>query len=223
MNHESRFRIACRIATRSRILPTCRHAGCALGLLSVLLIGGCSPTTSAIKLGAKLVGKAVGHDQAEQWRKELVGHSLSVADAKFGRRVDVYRDVHSANRWVVYDDAKDPLHLHRIIVAERGGIVGAVTKASKFGSPKTSIPEAALYSSKAKGKSPAECETALGLGPPLITARNERTGRLRQVYKAGLIEIKGITSPHYCLVAFGADGRCERVDVVSEKVSSRSE
>jgi hypothetical protein len=135
----------------------------------------------------------------------------------------VYLDVHSASRWVVYRDAMDPLDLHRIVVAERGGTVAAVTKVSKFGSPETSIPEAMLYDSKAKGKSPAECEAALELGPPLITARNERTGKLRQVYKAGLIEIKGITTPHYCLLVFDADNRCEKVSVVSEKASSRGE
>lgn len=223
MNHEYRLQIIRGIPVGSPAPARALARGCALGLLGVLLVGGCNPVTTGISVGAKLVGKAVDHDQAEQWREELVGRSLAAADAKFGRRVDVFRDVRSDHRWVIYDDATDPLHLHRMVVADRGGVIAAVTKVSKFSSPKTSIPEAMLYSSKAKGKSPAECEAALGLGPPLITARNERTGRLRQVYKAGLIEIKGVTSPHYCLLAFGADSRCEGVNVVSEKASSRDE
>ena len=196
-------------------------AGWVLGLLGLLLCMGCSPTTTAIKVGATLVGKAVDHDQAEQWREELVGRPLTAADAKFGRRADVYRDVWSSRRWVIYDDATDVLGLHRVVVADRGGTIAAVTKASKFSSLATAVPQAAVYGSKAKGKSPAECEAALDLGPPLITARNVRTGRLRQVYKAGLIEIDGVTSPTYCLLTFGPGDRCERVDVVSEKVSSR--
>jgi hypothetical protein len=115
----------------------------------------------------------------------------------------------------------DPIGLHKIVVAVQRGRIGAVTKVSALGSPETSIPEAMLYSSKAKGRSPADCEAALGLGVPRITARVERTGRLRQVYKAGLINIEGITSPHCCLVQYDPGDRCIRTDVVSEESTSR--
>ncbi len=192
-------------------------------LLMASLAGGCSPVGLGVKLGAKLVGKAVGHVEAEQWQDELVGQPLAAADSKFGTQVDVYKDTQSRSRWVIYNAPTDPIHLHKIVVAVRQGRIASATKVSKFGSPGTSIPETLLHSSKAKGKSPTECEAALGLGPPLITARNERTGRLRQVYKAGLINIKGITSQHYCLLEFGPDDRCIRVDVLSEKASSSGE
>ena len=198
-------------------------AAVAGALLMASLVGGCSPVGLGVSLGAKLVGKAIDHVEGEQWKDELVGQPLAAADSKFGAQVNVYKDTQSGSRWAIYSAPTDPIHLHKIVVAVRQGRIANVTKVSKFGSPETSIPEALLYSSKAKGKSPTECEAALGLGTPLITARNERTGRLRQVYKAGLINIKGITSQHYCLLEFGPDDRCIRVDVVSEKASSRGE
>ncbi len=191
-----------------------RHTSAAIAaLLMALLIGGCSP----VMLGVELIGKVVDHEEAEQWSQELVGQPLAAADSKFGTRVDTYKDTQSDRRWVIYNDRLGPINLHKIVVAVHQGRIVAVTKISKFGSPEIAIPEAMLYSSKAKGKSPAECEADLNLGAPLITARNERTGRLRQVYKAGLINIKGITSPHYCILEFGPDDRCNRVDVVSEE------
>ena len=190
-------------------------------VLIALLVSGCSSATP-IGLGVKLVGKVVDHEAAEEWKQELAGQPLATADSKFGSRLNAYKDIRSDGRWVVYNAPMDPIGLQKIVVAVRQGRIAAVTKVTKFGSPTTGIPETLLYSSKAMGKSPAQCQISLELGEPLITARNESTGKLRQVYRAGLIQISGVTSPHYCILEFGSDNLCSRVDVVSENASSRS-
>ena len=65
---------------------------------------------------------------------------------------------------------------------------------------------------------PAECEQALKMGRPLLTARSETTGATVQLYDARMI--KGIGSPKYCRLRFDANQRCNEVQIIDVSASA---
>lgn len=186
----------------------------------MVLSGGC---TTAASVGVKLVGAAVDHVDVEKRQKELLGREPAAADEMFGEPVDTFRDVNGKREWVVYPVKPDPLDRLRYVVEVADGKVVSLTKAKKYADPKIDIPRALIYKHKCGGKSPAACEEALDLGKPLVTVRSEKTGRLIQLYDADIIEVEGVTKPHYCLVRFDGADRCEKVELVEAAASTEAE
>ena len=190
----------------------CRYV---MGLAALAMaVAGCSPR-SAVSWGVKLVGEAVNHADVEERKAKLLGKSPAAADDMFGERLDAFLDVGSSRRWLVYPVELDIRDRHRYVVAVANDRVVALSKTKKDARPKLDIPAKLIFTEKVKGKSSADCQANLGLGPPLLTARSEATGRLSQLYKAQLIEIDGITKPHYCVLRFDALDLCTKVELVS--------
>ncbi|HKQ50321.1 MAG TPA: hypothetical protein VJZ71_19770 [Phycisphaerae bacterium] len=183
----------------------------------VALAAGCN---SPAGMAVQLVGKAVDSVETQKYGDELEGQPPSAADAKFGQPNDVFAEVGGSRKWRVYPGgATDVLGNERYVVEiSRERIVG-VTK-EKLDSSGIDLARKLLLDQKAEGKSPQECEAALGLGRPLLTVRSETTNTLAQLYDARMIE--GIGSPKYCRLKFDPQERCNEVDLVDVAASAGS-
>jgi hypothetical protein len=191
--------------------------------LTVLITISASGCTTAISTGVKLVGSAVDHEDVKKHQQNLIGKDASAADAEFGEPMNAYRDVNSDHEYIVYPAKLDVMNSYRYVVEVADGKIIVLSKVKKYADPKTDLIKGAIYESKCEGKSPEECEKALELGKPLLSVRNIKSNNLVQLYDADLIEVDGVTKPHYCVLKFDASDRCEDVDVVEAAASTEKE
>ena len=189
-----------------------------LPLALLLPLCGCNPVSTAVKLGMHVVGKEVDDVETDKLGRQLIGQRPADADALLGERLDVLRDVHSAREWLVYPVKLDLLGQKRYVVeVAQNQIVGL--KMVERNSGKVDIPLKLYYEAKAKGKRPADCEAALGLGPPMLTVRSQMTGQLGQVYDARMV--KELPTPHYCVLKYDTNQLCAQVDLVEVAASTQ--
>jgi hypothetical protein len=165
-----------------------------------------------------VVGTVVDDTETAKLGDRLIGQPPSAADVELGQRIDVLQDTSSARQWITYPVKLDVLKTHRYVVEIAGDRIVAVEMVAREGS-KLDLPMKLVYEEKAKGKTPRECEAALGMGAPLITVRSTATGELGQLYDASMIE--GLTSKRYCVLRFDAAGRCKSLDFAEVKASAR--
>lgn len=181
------------------------------------LAGGCM---TAVSVGVKLVGRAVNDEDVKKKAEALIGQPPSSADAMIAERIDTLRDVNSSRQWIIYPVKYDVLNKYRYVIEVENDEITAVTKTEKFAS-KLDLPRALIYEKKTKGKPPEAVEEALELGRPLASARSENTGQLVQCYDAAIIEIEGVSKPHYCIVHYDASDLCESLDLVEAGASTK--
>jgi hypothetical protein len=158
----------------------------ALATLSIVLVAGCNPVTTGIKLGAKVVGDVVDDSETQKLGQQLVGQPPSAADQLLGQRANVLRQVNGNGLWLVYPVKMD-------------------------------LARSLYYYEKVKGKTPADAQTSLGLGPPQLVVVSETTGQMSQLYNASMME--GITGQVYCILRFDG-GVCTKVDMVKVAATS---
>ena len=181
---------------------------------------GCNPITTGAKYGVRLVGDVIEDGDVKQRGETLVGRPVSVADEMFGQTIDVFKDVHSDRRWRTYPVKLDVLGHQRYVVEVLSNKVVSVSKSEKS-SRKVDIPRALILEAKVKGKSPQECEAKLELGKPLLAARSENTKRLVQLYDASMITDLG--TPHYCIVRFDENDRCDDLEFMAVGASTKKD
>lgn len=184
----------------------------------VVLAAGCNPVTSGVKIGIHVVGKVVDDVETDKLGKELIGQAPAQADAEFGQPVDVLAQVGGSRKWRVYPGGSlDVMGKQRYVVEVSNDRIAGVSKV-KLDPSGIDLARKLLFDQKVEGKSPQECETALGLGRPLLTVRSEVSGMMGQLYDARMVE--GIGSPKYCRLKFDANERCNEVDLVDVAASS---
>ena len=184
----------------------------AVPLALVALVAGCgSPVTTAAKLGMRVVGNVVSDAETQKLAGQLVGQPPSAADQALGERVDTFQDVKSTRQWVTYPVKMDLLGSKRYVVGVADSRIVAVEMVEKE-SGKINLARRLIYLAKVKGKGPAECETALGLGPPLLTVRSRNTGALTQLYDSRMV--KELQGTKWCILRYDNNGLCEKVDLV---------
>ena len=193
-----------------------------LGVVLLSLLGGLNAGCSASPVGMAMhaVGDVVDDVDVKDRAKQLVGEPPARADEMFGEPIDRLRDVNSSREWVVYRVAMDPLGTSHYVVEAVNGQIVAVSKTKEFDNIALDAAEMLADSRKVMGKPPAECEQCLGMGDPLLTVRRERDGQLVQLYDASVIEIPGITKPHYCVLRFDGADRCRKLALVTVEAST---
>jgi hypothetical protein len=198
-----------------------RRKGIVISLLLIVFAAGCSsnPATTAIKLGAKVVGKVVEDEETQKLAQELNGAPVSAADVKLGNRTDTLQDISSPRQWLIYPVKYDVLGNLRYVVETSGNTVTAVTMVAKSGS-ELDMPRKLYYEHKVKGKSPRDCEAALGMGAPLLTVRSLNTGQQGQLYDARID--KELSSPQYLVLKYDESKICSEVNLVEVSASSAS-
>lgn len=201
---------------------TCRPCGRAAWALLLLLASaaGCNPISTGAKLGARLAGDLIEDGDVKQRGESLVGRPVSAADEMFGKTIDVFKDVRSDRCWRTYPVKLDVLGRQRYVVEVFGGKIVAVSKAEKS-DRKIDIPRGIVLKEKVKGKSPQECQAKLEFGQPLLAARSENTRQLVQIYDAGMMTDLG--TPHYCIVRFDANDRCEDLQFMAVGASTKKD
>lgn len=188
------------------------------GITGALIASGCSSATTPYKIGFKLIGKAVDQAQVADLQTKLVGQPEAVAVTELGPNVDTWREARGGRQWLVFPVKLDPLDKHRYVVETEGDRIVAVSKVERGGANELDIPRRLVLREKVKGKTPGECQGELGMGPPLLTVRSEKSGRSAQLYDARLVEL-GRT--YYCLLRFDAGGRCEELEFVTVEASTK--
>jgi hypothetical protein len=187
----------------------------ALGLFASL--SGC---ISAVGVGISLVGRVVDDADVSEHAEVLIGKDISAADARFGERIDVNREVNGHRAWHIYPVKKlNFLGKDRYVVEVQNNKIVAITRAEIASDPKTDVPRALIIAASVDGKSPAECEKELDLGKPLLTARSDSTGLLSQTYDARLIEALG--RPRYCVLRFDENEKCMKVEFLGVGASTK--
>ena len=181
---------------------------------------GCNPISTGAKLGVRLVGDVIEDADVKQRGEALVGRPVAAADEMFGKTIDVFKDIHSDRRWRTYPVKLDVLGHQRYVVEVLSNQVVSVSKSEKS-SRKVDIPRALILEAKVKGKSPQECEAKLELGKPLLAARSENTKRLVQLYDASMITDLG--TPHYCIVRFDENDRCDDLEFMAVGASTKKD
>jgi hypothetical protein len=197
----------------------CRHAARFLSFL-LASAAGCNPVSTGAKLGVRLVGDVVEDADVKQRGEALVGRPVSAADEMFGKPIDAFKDVQSDRRWRTYPVKLDVLGRQRYVVEVLGDKVVSVSKTEKS-DRKVDIPRALILKQKVKGKPPRECQTALEFGSPLLAARSENTRRLVQIYDAGMVTDLG--TPHYCIVRFDENDRCNELEFVAVGAATKKD
>ncbi len=187
-------------------------AGCGL------ILCGCNPVTTAVKLGTHVVGAVVDDESTQQLGRQLIGQPPAAADRALGQRLDVLRDVHSSREWLIYPVKLDVLGKKRYVVETTPHQIVGVQMVERGGG-KTGIPQKLIYEAKVKGKPMADCERALGLGPPLLTVRSVNTGQLGQLFDARLV--KSLPKPCYCVLKYDVQQVCTEVDLVEVAASAK--
>jgi hypothetical protein len=183
--------------------------------LSIVLVAGCSPVSTGVKLGVKVVGKVVDDEEAKKLSQQLMGQPPSAADQLVGPRVNVLREVNGNRLWLVYGVKMDPLKSSRYVVVVRSNRIVLVQKVGKD-SDEVGMARGLYYLAKVKGKTPAEATSTLGMGAPVMVLQSEMTGQLCHLYDARMIE--GLGSEAYCIARFDK-GVCTGVDMVKVKAS----
>lgn len=193
-------------------------AACLAGSLLVAAGAGCSATP--IGMAMTVAGDAIDDADEQERSKQLLGKSPAAADAAFGQPLDVLSDVNSNHTWGVYPVPNDVMNNHRYVLEAAGGKIVAVDKIEIPANPIQY--DAILMTLKPKviGKTPEQCEKNLNMGAPKLTLRSRATGQIIQLYDATLL--KGIESPHYCVLRFGTAELCEKVDLVKMYTSGPS-
>jgi hypothetical protein len=169
------------------------------------------------KIAVQVVGKVVDDAEAKKLGDELIRRDAAAADARLGPPLDVWRNTGDAREWRVYPVSLDLRGNDRYVVQMSDGKVVGVAKVAIDDSG-MDIARNLLLDQKVTGKTPAECETALAMGPPLVTARSEKTGHMAQLYDAKLVQ--GVGSPKYCRLLFDASGRCNECKLVDVSASA---
>lgn len=169
---------------------------------------GCSPVSTAVKIGVHVVGKVVDDAEADKLGDQLLGKNAAQADGVLGQPLDVYADVKGSRQWRVYPVPMDVLNNQRYVVEAADNRIVLIEKV-KMDPGKVDFALGLLYNEKLKGKSPTECETELKMGAPIMSMRSQTTGQLVQIYDARLI--KELPSPHYCIVHYDTGGHCDKL------------
>ena len=177
-----------------------------LGSLSL----GCSATP--IGFAMHMAGEAINDADEQQRVKEFVGGPVSQADAKLGAPTDVLSDLRSSRVWRIYNVPADPMNTSRYVLEVAGTSVLAVDKVQQYSDPVEYEATLAVLRPKVMGKSAAECEVNLGMGPPLLAVRSKATGQTIRLYDARVV--KTLQSPHYCVLRFGSSDKCEKINLV---------
>ncbi|HVP10644.1 MAG TPA: hypothetical protein VMV94_05580 [Phycisphaerae bacterium] len=185
-------------------------AGCAV---AILIAAGCN---SPAGMAVHLVGKAVDTGETKKLGDELIGRPPAAADAKFGQPIEVLTQVGGGQKWRIYPVKLDVLDNQRYVVEVSGNAVVGIFKAKRDATG-IDLARKTLLDEKTKGKSPAECGTALGMGAPLLTVRSETNGTTSQLYDARTIKIG---SPKYCRLRFDASQRCDEVQIIDVNASA---
>ena len=182
-----------------------------LGIACVLALAAASGCNSPVGMAVQVVGKAVDSADAQKLGNELIGKNAAAADAKLGQPIDVWRETHGSREWRVYAAPMDVLGNQRNVVQMAGGkVVGvALVTQDKSG---IDLARNMMLDQKVMGKTPAECQSALGMGPPIVTARSEKTGMTAQLYNAQMLQ--GVGSMQYCRLLFDAGGHCTECKLV---------
>lgn len=190
---------------KTSVRRICIGAICGFTMLAAV---GCN---SPVGMAVQVVGKVMDDQQAKKLGNELLGKGASSVDASLGQPLDVWRETRGPREWRVYSVGGDILGNERYVAQLTNGKVVGIAKVyiDKTG---VDMARKLMLDQKVTGKTPKECEAALGMGPPLVTAKNEKTGMMAQLYNGQMVQ--GVGSMQYCRLLFDSSGHCTECKLI---------
>lgn len=186
----------------------------AVCVIAMGLAAGCNSPAGMV---VQVVGKVVDDQKAKKLAEELMGKRAAVADEKFGQPNDVWKSVNDSREWRVYPVSMDILGNLRYVVQLSHGRIDGIAKVAMDKSG-IDLARSLMLDQKVDGKTPSQCESALDMGPPVVTAKSQNSGLMSQLYNAQLV--KGVGSPQYCRLLFDANGRCNECKLIDVSASA---
>jgi hypothetical protein len=180
-------------------------------LLILLSVSGCSPTNVAMKVGMFVAGKVVNDADAENLGKKLIGQPPSAADAELGERNDTYEALNGSVIWISYPVKLDVLKQNQYFVEVRSGRITRIEK-MEGASGEVDFARSTFDKTRVHGKSPAECQKILDAGPPELSVRSQKTGKLMQFYNGK--KIVDVGDKRYIILRFDQNQKCEKLQIV---------
>lgn len=191
-----------------------------IAVFSIIAIVGGAGCHSPVGMAVQLVGKAVDSVETKQLGDELIGKPASAADSRLGEPMDVLSEVGGPRIWRVYSVPSDIAGNERYVVEVSGESVASVAKVKRDATG-IDLARKMLLDQKLDGKTPVECEAALGMGRPLLTVRSRTAGTISQLYDAR--PLRGIGSPKYCRLQYDVGEHCIEVHMIDVGASSGGE
>jgi hypothetical protein len=191
-----------------------------LAMIPIVLLGGCNSTRVPYEAAAKVVGRQVDHAQVAGLEKKLVGQPVQTAVEELGKPFDVLRDTQSSRQWYIFLTESNTVGKFRYVVEVNHDRVLAISKVEKGGVNELDIPRRHVLREKVMGKRPKECQKELGMGPPLLTVKSEKTGQSAELYDARLARGR---QAYYCLVKYNPTHYCENLEFITVGASTKQE
>lgn len=201
-------RAASRIVWLLAALPVCAIAT------------GCNPASSAVQLGVKVVGDVVNDVDASQKSEELIGGSLTSADAAFGERLRTFQEMESRRLLILYPVKDDVLHMFRWAVESENDEIVALSKLQNDPDGGSDIAEKAVLDAAVKGKSAEDIASNEWFQNLVLTLRDVSNGNMVRVYDASIIP--NLLGAKYCVLEFDSSDTCQHVRIVGASGSSGS-
>jgi hypothetical protein len=191
-----------------------------LAMTPILLSNGCNSSKVPYGAAIKVFGTPLDHAQVADLEKKLVGQPVQAAVAELGTPFDVLRDTESSRQWFIFRIDRNKLGKYRYVVEINNGRVSAVSKVEIGGVNQQDIPRRYVLRDKVMGKRPQQCRKELGLGPPVLTVRSEKTRRSTELYDARMVKDRQV---YYCLVRYNPSNYCESLEFITVGASTKQE
>jgi hypothetical protein len=203
--------------SRARNVRGLARAGVILGAL--LACAGCSPYSTAAKIGIKVVGDAVHDSDVSKRSEQLLGQPVAAADTMFGQRIRTLEQVQTKRQVITYPVKDDLLNMYRWAVEVQGDKIVALAKLQNDPDGGKDIAQKLVLKEIAVGKTPQQVETHNYFKKLVLTLRDCANGDMLRVYDIALIP--DFMGAKYCVLRFDASGTCQEVRIVGVPASTK--
>jgi len=199
-----------RSSCRARTVVRC--TGSLAAVTWLVAATGCSPYSTAAKIGIKIVGQAVNDAEVSDLSKKLLRQPVAMADSTFGQRIRTFEETRSLRQLITYPVKNDLLHSYRWAVEAQNGRIVALSKLKSNPSGSKSIAEKLVLKEVVIGKTPQQLESHKYFQKLTLVLRDLASGNLVRVYDTSIVpELMGAT---YCVLEFDASNKCREVWLV---------
>jgi hypothetical protein len=179
---------------------------------------GCSPYSTAAKIGIKVVGEVVNDADVKQHANDLVGRPVASADAVFGRRLRTLEEVNTRREVVIYPVKDDLLSMFRWAVEAENGRIVALSKLQNDPDGGKDIAEKIVLKEIVIGKTPKALEAHTYFQKLVLVLRDRAAGDMIRVYDIALIP--DFLGAKYCVLRFDGSNTCQEVRIVGVPAST---
>jgi len=181
-------------------------------LVAMLLSAGCSPYSTAAKIGIKVVGDVVNDEDVSQKSQRLIGQSAAAADAAFGQKIRTLEEVSTGRQMVTYPVKDDLLNMFRWAVEIQRGKIVAIAKLQSNPDGGKDIAKKLVLEQIVVGKSLQQIQSHEYFKNLVLTLRDCGNGDMVRAYDTSVLP--DFMGAKYCVLEFAPSNMCKSVRIV---------